>query len=110
MSPLRNEPPAPWRNRKGELTQNVLAVVGFDMQFQYVLAGWQGCAHDMRVIEDALSRPHNALIPPEGKFWLGDAGYSNRMYLLVPFRGTRYHLKEWERSNLQYPPFLHTTK
>ena len=29
----------PWRNRKGELTQNVLAVYGFDILFHYILPG-----------------------------------------------------------------------
>jgi hypothetical protein len=40
-------------NRYGDLTQNVLAVVDFDMNFTYVLAGWEGSAHDGRVIRDA---------------------------------------------------------
>ena len=100
---LAGEVPGPWRDRKGELSQNILAVVGFNMQFQYVLAGWEGCAHDMRVLDAALSHSHSPLRSPEGKFWLGDAGYSNRRYLLVPFRATRYHLKEWAQGNLKYP-------
>lgn len=29
-----------FRNRHGDLTQNVLAVVDFEMNFTYVLAGW----------------------------------------------------------------------
>jgi hypothetical protein len=29
------------------------------------------------------------------KFYLGDAGYSLTKYCLTPYRGTRYHLKEW---------------
>jgi hypothetical protein len=55
---LKNEPiPAvipvgeqgPFRNRKGFLSQNVLAVVNFDMTFSYCLAGWEGSAHDSQV-------------------------------------------------------------
>jgi hypothetical protein len=40
------EEQANFRNRKGLLTQNVLAICNFDMTFSYVLAGWEGCAHD----------------------------------------------------------------
>ena len=34
-----------FRGRK-RLTQNVLAAVSFDLRFTYVLAGWEGSAHD----------------------------------------------------------------
>jgi hypothetical protein len=34
-----------------------------------------------------------------GKFYLGNAGYPLRSFLLTLFRGVRYHLKEWSRSN-----------
>jgi hypothetical protein len=60
-----------YRNRKKFMSQNVLAVVNFDMTFSYVLAGWEGSAHDGQVIEDALSK---GLSRPDGKFYLGDAG------------------------------------
>jgi hypothetical protein len=42
-----------YRNRKGTLSQNILAVCNFDMQFVYILAGWEGSAHDSRVLSDA---------------------------------------------------------
>ena len=42
-----------YRNRKGTLLQNALAVCNFDMQFVYILAGWEGSAHDSRVLLDA---------------------------------------------------------
>ncbi|KAH1098437.1 hypothetical protein J1N35_015358, partial [Gossypium stocksii] len=41
---------------KGGMTQNVLAVIAFDLKFSYVLAGWEGSAHDSRILSDALSR------------------------------------------------------
>jgi hypothetical protein len=47
---------ARYRNRKGTLSQNVLAVCDFNMQFVYVLPGWEGSAHDGRVLSDAQSR------------------------------------------------------
>ncbi len=46
-----------FRGRKHYPTQNVLAVVDFDLRFTYVLAGWEGSAHDSFVLQDALSRP-----------------------------------------------------
>ena len=58
-----------FRNRKGFTSQNVLAIVDFDMKFTYVVAGWEGSVHDARVLRDAqldpsFSFPH----PPTGKF------------------------------------------
>ena len=35
-----------FRGRKKEPTQNVMIVVDFDLKFTYVLAGWEGSAHD----------------------------------------------------------------
>ena len=70
----------------------MLAVVDFDMRFTYVLAGWEGSAHDGRVYEDAVARGFCS--PAEGKYYLADAGYANRGMLLSPYRGVRYHLRE----------------
>jgi hypothetical protein len=81
-----------YRNRKGGLSQNVLAACHFDGQFSFLLPGWEGSAHDSRVLSDAEFQ-HGFITPP-GKFWLGDAGYSNSETLLVPYRGIRYHLRE----------------
>ena len=39
-------------DRKG-VTQNVLGVCNFDMHFIIALAGWEGSAHDARVLHDA---------------------------------------------------------
>uniref|UniRef100_A0A7C9CI48 DUF8040 domain-containing protein n=1 Tax=Opuntia streptacantha TaxID=393608 RepID=A0A7C9CI48_OPUST len=46
-----------YRNRKGGLSQNVLAAVSFDdLKFTYVLARWEVLAHDSRVLNDAITR------------------------------------------------------
>jgi hypothetical protein len=45
----------PYRNRKGTLSQNVLGVCTFDLQFCFVYLRWEGSAHDVRVLEDAIS-------------------------------------------------------
>jgi hypothetical protein len=51
---IPNDEQASYRNRKGFLSQNVLAVINFDMVFSYVLAGWEGSAHDGKVYKDAF--------------------------------------------------------
>ncbi|XP_072055034.1 uncharacterized protein [Arachis hypogaea] len=83
-----------FRGRKDHPTQNILAACGFDMKFTYVLAGWEGTASDSRILKDALSREHPLRIP-EGKYYLGDAGFMLRPGILTPYRGVRYHLKEY---------------
>lgn len=55
-----------FRGRKSFPTQNVLAAVDFDLRFIYVLAGWEGSAHDSYVLQDALSRPNGLKIPEGG--------------------------------------------
>jgi hypothetical protein len=82
--------------RHGYTTQNVLAICDFDMRFTFVVAGWPGSTHDMRVFKDAIEKygdkfPH----PPEGKFYLVDSGYPNRKGYLAPYKGTKYHLPEF---------------
>ena len=51
---------ARYRTRKGHLATNVLGVCTRDMQFAYVLSGWEGSEADSRVLRDAISR-HNGL-------------------------------------------------
>lgn len=88
----------PFRNRKGDITTNVLGCVDFAGRFTYVLAGWEGSAHDAKVYNRAVEED---LVIPEGYWYLGDAGYPSRSNLVIPFRGVRYHLQEWSRSNLR---------
>jgi hypothetical protein len=77
--------------RKGFKAQNVLAAVSFDLCFQYVLVGWEGTAHDGRVLDDALELGFKI---PENNY-LADAGYRISPQFLTPYCGVRYHLKEW---------------
>ncbi|XP_004306393.1 PREDICTED: uncharacterized protein LOC101309479 [Fragaria vesca subsp. vesca] len=53
-----------YRNRHGKISQNVLAACNFDLQFIYVLSGWEGSAHDSKVLNDAISRSSDEF-PPE---------------------------------------------
>lgn len=88
---------APWRSRKGMICQNVLAAVDFDMNFRYVLSGWEGSAHDGQVLTSAREKGFKA---PPGCYYLADAGYTaNGDLLLVPYQKTRYHLREWGIAN-----------
>ncbi|XP_068638568.1 protein ALP1-like [Aristolochia californica] len=57
-----------------------MATCTFDMQFTYILAGWEGSTVDSRVLKSALTR-RDKLYVPKG--------------FLVPYRGTRYHLQEF---------------
>ncbi|KAK5836871.1 hypothetical protein PVK06_012675 [Gossypium arboreum] len=83
-----------FRSRKGGTTQNVLAAITFDLKFSYVLAGWEGSAHDSRILSDAPSRPRGLRIL-EGKYYLADAGYGIRNGFITPYHGVRYHLKKF---------------
>jgi hypothetical protein len=69
--------------------------VSFDLTFQYVLAGWEGTAHDSRVLDDALGKGFGI---SEDKYYLADAGYGMSPHFLTPYRGVRYHLKEWAQA------------
>ena len=55
----------PYRGRKGIVTVNVLGAVDRNMNFTYVLSGWEGSSTDSRVLHNALARP-NGLWVPEG--------------------------------------------
>lgn len=90
---------ARYRSRKGHISTNLLAACLFSLQFCYVLSGWEGSAADARIFDDA--RRNDFAITP-GTYYLGDAGFPLCDALLVPYRGVRYHLKEWEQAGLQY--------
>ena len=40
-----------------------MAAVDFDLWFTYVLAGWEGAAHDALVLRDALERENGIRVP-----------------------------------------------
>ena len=85
-----------YRDRKGNLSQNALAACSFDMLFTYVLAGWKGSAHDC-----VVHARQKSISTPPGKYDLGDAGYALSTKVLTPYRGVRYHLREWQKGNLR---------
>ncbi|KAL0301402.1 UNVERIFIED_CONTAM: hypothetical protein Sradi_6417000 [Sesamum radiatum] len=66
-----------------------LAACSFDMKFHYVLAGWEGSAPDMRVLNSALTR-HRKLEVPDGKYYLVDPKYANIPGFIAPYPGVSY--------------------
>ncbi|PPD82407.1 hypothetical protein GOBAR_DD20665 [Gossypium barbadense] len=86
-----------YRTRKCDIATNMLGVCTPEMQFVYVLPGWEGSVADGRVLRDAISRRHG-LIVPHGCYYLVDAGYTNCEGFLAPFRGQRYHLNQWRQG------------
>ncbi|GKB09988.1 ALP1-like protein [Tanacetum coccineum] len=69
VTSIRVTPPSDqkprYRTRKGDIATNVLGVCCPNMQFIYVLPGWEGSAHDGRVLRDAISSPDGLKIPQE---------------------------------------------
>ena len=85
-----------YHNRKGFVSINFLAAIDFNMSFVYALSGWEGSATDSTVYDDARRRDFSI---PQGKLFLADGGYPMDRSLLIPFRGERYHLREWAAGN-----------
>ena len=44
-----------------------MAAVDFDLRFTYVLAGWEGTAHDANILPDALGRERGLQVPQGNK-------------------------------------------
>lgn len=56
-----------FRNKKGLLSQNVLAACTFDLQFIFIYPGWEGSVADSRVLRAVLDDPdQNFPHIPEG--------------------------------------------
>ncbi|XP_042467192.1 uncharacterized protein LOC122050348 [Zingiber officinale] len=88
-----------FRGRKVIVTQNVMLVCDFDMLFTFVYTGWEGTTNDSRVFIDALTRHENHFPKPCGdQFYLVDSGYPNMPGFLAPYRGQRYHLRDYRRQ------------
>ncbi|PKI77735.1 hypothetical protein CRG98_001859 [Punica granatum] len=83
-----------YRDRNNEITQNVLATCSHDMMFTYVVTGWEGFAHDSRLLSDAATLE---LFPaPYGEqYYVVDAGFPNIPGYLAPYKGQRYHRSDF---------------
>ncbi|KAE8691214.1 Detected protein of unknown function [Hibiscus syriacus] len=93
---------ARYRGRgNGECYQNVLAICDFDMIFTFVWAGWEGIAHDSRVLTEVAFNPNSGFpFPPQDKYYLCDAAYTNTRGFMTPYRNTRYWLADFQRQRV----------
>lgn len=91
---------------RGSCLRTFLVPATLTLTLFMVLAGWEGSAHDGRVLADAQA--HQGFDTVAGKYWLGDAGYGNSECVLAPYRGVRYHLKEQYLADQKYtaPTFI----
>lgn len=71
------------------------------MKFVYMISGFEGSSSDSAMYDTARFR---TLAIPEGFVYVADAGFPTCKQLLVPYRGQRYHLREWRASNQRYFP------
>ncbi|XP_039122160.1 putative nuclease HARBI1 [Dioscorea cayenensis subsp. rotundata] len=89
----------PFMNRKGYTSTNILATCDFNMCFTYALIGWEGSAHDTRILLDVLRNPFMKFPqPPEGKYYLVNSGYSTMKGFLGPYKSARYHIPQFKMS------------
>ncbi|KAI3758840.1 hypothetical protein L6452_06412 [Arctium lappa] len=68
------------------------------MIFTFVWAGWEGIAHDSRVLTEVAFNPTSGFpFPPPSKYYLCDAAYTNTRGFMTPYRNTRYWLADFRR-------------
>ncbi|KAJ9552758.1 hypothetical protein OSB04_016803 [Centaurea solstitialis] len=96
---------------RGECYQNVMAICDFNMVFTFVVVGWEGIAHDSRVLsetltDDAIGFP----FPPPDKYYLCDTAYANTRGFMAPYHGVRYWLGDFRRRRPmnKYEKFNHS--
>ena len=85
-------------DRKSGITQNCLAICGFDMIFYHIFSGWDGSAADSTIFYDAHMTD---LHIPADKYYLVDAGIPICDALLIPKCGVQYHLTELGQAQQQ---------
>ena len=54
-----------YRTIKNKIATNVLGVCSQDMQFIYILPGWEGSTADSRVLRNAISRRNGLKVPKD---------------------------------------------
>ncbi|XP_024969621.1 uncharacterized protein LOC112508984 [Cynara cardunculus var. scolymus] len=87
---------ARYRGRgRGECYQNILGICDFNMLFTFVWAGWEGIAHDARVLREVAFSPTSDFpFPPRDKYYLCDAAYANTRGFMTPYRNTRCNIHD----------------
>ena len=72
------------RNRKGFTSQNCLVCCDFEMNFTYVLSGWEGSMANVTLYHDAQM---SDFAIPAGMYYLADAGFPSCLQLLLLYCG-----------------------
>jgi len=86
-----------FRNKKGILSQNVLAACTFDLQFIFIYPGWEGSVTDSRVLRAVLDDPdQNFPQIPQGLF----------VIISQDLGSLSFHIRHCTNSNLMYFFFL----
>ncbi|XP_010244138.1 PREDICTED: uncharacterized protein LOC104588037 [Nelumbo nucifera] len=77
---------------------------------------WEGAAHDSRVFLETIQNPDNMFpLPPEGKYYVVDSGYTNMSGFLYPYKSERYHLRDFQgrggrpRNGEEYFNYVHSS-
>ncbi|XP_050307885.1 putative nuclease HARBI1 [Anthonomus grandis grandis] len=73
-----------FRNRKGYFSINAQVVGDSQLKIQDIVARWPGSAHDLTVFNNSRIRARFEGQEFQDSVLLGDSGYANRNYLLVP--------------------------
>ncbi|XP_057450806.1 protein ANTAGONIST OF LIKE HETEROCHROMATIN PROTEIN 1-like isoform X1 [Lotus japonicus] len=95
----------PYCGRKIDPTINMMCCCSFDMKFTFVMAGWEGTANDSRIFLETIYKAENRFpFPPTGKYYIVDSGYANMPGFLSPYRGERYHLRDYRGQRAPQGP------
>ncbi|XP_023730022.1 uncharacterized protein LOC111877745 [Lactuca sativa] len=82
----------------GDCYQNVLAISDFNLIFTFVVAGWQGIAHDSRTLSEALTdRDAPFPFPPPDKYYLCDVASTHTRGFMARYRNVWYWLGDFHR-------------
>ncbi|KAH7862343.1 hypothetical protein Vadar_003472 [Vaccinium darrowii] len=85
-------------SRKGGPTFNVIAVCDFNLCFTFAASGYEGNMHDYNIFKHETTKTGNRFPhPPEGKYYLVDAGYPNAKGYMAPYKGYMYHQDDFRR-------------
>ncbi|KAF4030639.1 DDE superfamily endonuclease [Phytophthora infestans] len=84
-----------FRNHKGYVSTNALIACDWNLNVCFAYVGAEGSAHDAMVLQWSKFLD----LVPDHFYVLADAGYGLSKKVLTPYRGVRYHLKEWSKAS-----------
>lgn len=85
-----------WYNRKGNITQNVFAVVRFNLLFIWVLPGVKGFINDANLLGKTFFFGLSIL---KKKYFFANAGFGFTTGIIIPFPNVRYYLQDWRKAD-----------